>query len=187
MKCPKCQNEINGNAKFCIKCGCNLAEAMANANQAMKPVQQVQKSVCVKCGAELMPGARFCTKCGTPVEAKPAAPTTPVTPVAPTTPVTPVPQAKPVAPTTPATPTTPVTPVPQARPISPTPSAPQNDDEKTLFLFGNDTGVDSSRTVHIDNTGNGANVTGNQYGNIVGTPNQMTEHSSTWKYCSSGE
>ena len=61
MKCPKCQNEINGNAKFCIKCGCNLAEAMANANQAMKPVQQVQKSVCVKCGAELMPGARFCT------------------------------------------------------------------------------------------------------------------------------
>ena len=173
MKCPKCQNEINGNAKFCIKCGCNIAEAMANANQAMKPVQQVQKSVCVKCGAELMPGARFCTKCGTPVEAKPAAPTTPVTPVAPTTPVTPVPQAKPVAPTTPATPTTPVTPVPQARPISPTPSAPQNDDEKTLFLFGNDTGVDSSRTVHIDNTGNGANVTGNQYGNIVGTPNQM--------------
>lgn len=66
MKCPKCQNEINNNAKFCTKCGCNLAAAVANANQAEKQVQQPKQLTCVKCGAGLMPGAKFCTKCGTP-------------------------------------------------------------------------------------------------------------------------
>ena len=33
MKCPKCQSEIKDNAKFCTKCGCNLAEELAK----MKP------------------------------------------------------------------------------------------------------------------------------------------------------
>ena len=63
MKCPKCQNEVSDNARFCTKCGCNLEEARA----AMKP------NVCTKCGAALIPNAKFCTKCGTQVTAmKPA-------------------------------------------------------------------------------------------------------------------
>ena len=65
MKCPKCQNEIVNNAKFCTKCGCNLAAAMAAP--VSQPAQQIQKPTCVKCGSELMPAAKFCTKCGTPV------------------------------------------------------------------------------------------------------------------------
>lgn len=57
MKCPKCQNEISNNAKYCAECGCNLAEEMTKAQEAKQPV-------CKKCGARLIQGARFCTKCG---------------------------------------------------------------------------------------------------------------------------
>ncbi|MBQ6787697.1 MAG: zinc ribbon domain-containing protein [Lachnospiraceae bacterium] len=64
MKCPKCQNEIRNNAKFCTMCGCDLAAAMANPIN--KQVQPIQSATCVKCGGALMPGAKFCTKCGTP-------------------------------------------------------------------------------------------------------------------------
>lgn len=71
MKCPKCQNEINSNAKFCTKCGCNLAVEMANA--AKKSAMQTSQQVCAKCGATLTAGAMFCTKCGTPVKAEGAA------------------------------------------------------------------------------------------------------------------
>ena len=116
MKCPKCQNEINTNARFCVKCGCNIAEALANANQQAKPVSQ---AVCAKCGAELMPGAKFCTKCGTPI----------------------------------------------------TPAVPQEDDEKTVLLFTEDTNSANSQSVHNNHVGNGVNAAGNQYGNIVDTPN----------------
>lgn len=69
MKCPKCQNEINSNAKFCTKCGCNLAAEMAKS--AAKPAGPGQAPVCAKCGANLMPGAKFCTKCGTPAAPAP--------------------------------------------------------------------------------------------------------------------
>lgn len=64
MKCPKCQTEINNNAKFCTKCGCNLAAEMAKT--AAKAPSQVSSAACAKCGAALKPGAKFCTKCGTP-------------------------------------------------------------------------------------------------------------------------
>lgn len=116
MKCPKCQNEIIGNAKFCTKCGCNLAEVMANEKQVMKPV-------CVKCGAELMPGAKFCTKCGTPTaSAAPSAPaeSTPVTLAKPATPVTPTATAAPSAPT----PVTPSAPIAASTPVTSTPVTP---------------------------------------------------------------
>lgn len=65
MKCPKCQAEINNNAKFCTKCGCNLAAEMAKAttNTSAPAVS----GTCVKCGASLKPEAKFCVKCGTPV------------------------------------------------------------------------------------------------------------------------
>ena len=140
MKCPKCQSEIKDNAKFCTKCGCNLAEELAKMKPAapQQPVQpQVQQDkVCVKCGAPIKPGARFCTKCGTPV-AQPApvqptveAPKPAPTPVQPTqtpqpkaaTPVQPAPTPQPKA----ATPVQPApTPQPKAvTPVQPTP-APQ--------------------------------------------------------------
>ena len=61
MKCPKCQTEIMSNARFCTKCGCNLAVEMANAAKASKTVPTVS---CTKCGAALKPGAKFCVKCG---------------------------------------------------------------------------------------------------------------------------
>ncbi|MDE7031470.1 MAG: zinc ribbon domain-containing protein, partial [Lachnospiraceae bacterium] len=61
MKCPKCQTEINSNAKFCTKCGCNLASEMA---KVMRPPAPSREPACAKCGAPLKPGARFCTKCG---------------------------------------------------------------------------------------------------------------------------
>ena len=140
MKCPKCQSEIKDNAKFCTKCGCNLAEELAKMKPAapQQPVQpQVQQDkVCVKCGAPIKPGARFCTKCGTPV-AQPApvqptveAPKPAPTPVQPTqtpqpkaaTPVqsAPTPQPKAATPVQPAP-----TPQPKAvTPVQPTP-APQ--------------------------------------------------------------
>ncbi len=140
MKCPKCQSEIKDNAKFCTKCGCNLAEELAKMKPAapQQPVQPQaqQDKVCVKCGAPIKPGARFCTKCGTPV-AQPApvqptveAPKPAPTPVQPTqtpqpkaaTPVQPAPTPQPKA----ATPVQPApTPQPKAvTPVQPTP-APQ--------------------------------------------------------------
>lgn len=61
MKCPKCQTEINSNAKYCTKCGCNLA---AEAAKAARPSAPSPSTSCVKCGAALKPGAKFCIKCG---------------------------------------------------------------------------------------------------------------------------
>ena len=60
MKCPKCQAEINNNARFCTKCGCNLAVEVAKV-KSPEPVSTVS---CTKCGAVLKPGAKFCVKCG---------------------------------------------------------------------------------------------------------------------------
>ena len=138
MKCPKCQTEIKSNAKFCTKCGCNLAVEMAKM-QATAPQQQpIQQSVqtqqvqmkptCAKCGSPLMPGARFCTKCGTPVAAAPQSPVTsaPVQAAAKTsvTPAAAVPVQPPVTPTptpqipvTTVTPQIPVTPVTSQTPV----------------------------------------------------------------------
>lgn len=80
MKCPKCQNEIQNNAKFCTKCGCNIAEAMANANPASE-IQSVPKSFCTKCGTKLKDGVKFCTKCGAPIAPVAVAPQTAASPV----------------------------------------------------------------------------------------------------------
>ena len=135
MKCPKCQSEIKDNAKFCTKCGCNLAEELAKMKPAapQQPVQpQVQQDkVCVKCGAPIKLGARFCTKCGTPV-AQPApvqptveAPKPAPAPVQPTQ--TPQPKAPaPVQPTQTPQPkaATPVQPAPTPQPKAATPVQP---------------------------------------------------------------
>ena len=47
-KCPKCQKDVAGPAKFCPECG---AEFPLN-------------SFCAKCGAALQAGAKFCPACG---------------------------------------------------------------------------------------------------------------------------
>lgn len=152
MKCPKCQTEIKSNAKFCTKCGCNLAVEMSKM-QATAPQQQtIQQSVqtqqvqmkptCAKCGSPLMPGARFCTKCGTPAAAAPVQP--PVTPT-PQIPVTPATSQTPVQTSTqeprvpaqpPVQPQSPIQTTP--KPGIPTPQAPVSvpvQEEKTLYIF----------------------------------------------------
>ena len=123
MKCPKCQSEIKDNAKFCTKCGCNLAEELAKMKPAapQQPVQpQVQQDkVCVKCGAPIKLGARFCTKCGTPVaQPAPVQPTVEAPKPAPA-PVQPTQTPQPKAPT-PVQPTQ----TPQPKAATPVQSAP---------------------------------------------------------------
>jgi Double zinc ribbon len=52
-RCPQCQHDNPGDAKFCLECGVRLA---------LK---------CVACGTELPGGAKFCKECGQAV-GKPA-------------------------------------------------------------------------------------------------------------------
>src|SRR5262244_1431396 len=60
MRCPRCQHDNPGEAKFCQECGNRLAMA------------------CPACGEKLPAGAKFCSKCGAPVVAgaafRPSAP-----------------------------------------------------------------------------------------------------------------
>jgi len=45
MKCPRCQEEIPQQAKFCLGCAAPLAQA------------------CTRCGTQLPVGAKFCPEC----------------------------------------------------------------------------------------------------------------------------
>lgn len=47
MNCPKCEKPINGNEKYCSKCGTQLFKK------------------CIKCGNELTLDEQFCPRCGT--------------------------------------------------------------------------------------------------------------------------
>ncbi len=47
MICPKCDNPINGNEKYCSKCGTQLFKK------------------CIKCGNEITLDEQFCPRCGT--------------------------------------------------------------------------------------------------------------------------
>lgn len=58
-ECPKCKKILKPNAKFCSECGTPLEEFSA---EAKKP------SICKKCKAELAPDDKFCSICGTPVD-----------------------------------------------------------------------------------------------------------------------
>ena len=44
MKCPKCQTEIKSNAKFCTKCGCNLAVEMSKMQAYAQRKLQLEAS-----------------------------------------------------------------------------------------------------------------------------------------------
>ena len=52
MKCPKCNNELSDNIKFCTRCGTKIDNNPGKA------------TFCSKCGAQLKAGAKFCSKCG---------------------------------------------------------------------------------------------------------------------------
>ncbi len=52
MRCTQCQTDNPPQAKFCLGCGAQLAQA------------------CVRCGAELPGGVRFCFQCGQPLAAE---------------------------------------------------------------------------------------------------------------------
>ena len=54
MKCPQCQTENRGNAKFCRECGNRL------------------EHICVKCGTAYTPGSKFCDQCGHNLAPSPA-------------------------------------------------------------------------------------------------------------------
>src|SRR4029453_8707711 len=49
MRCPQCQHENPGDAKFCLQCGRRRA------------------LMCTACATELPAGAKFCKECGAPV------------------------------------------------------------------------------------------------------------------------
>jgi len=46
--CPKCEAPLEGNVKFCPKCGANVKE----------------KHFCTSCGKPMEPGTKFCPECG---------------------------------------------------------------------------------------------------------------------------
>jgi membrane protease subunit (stomatin/prohibitin family) len=46
--CPKCEAPLEGNVKFCPKCGANVK----------------QKAFCTSCGKPMEPGTKFCPECG---------------------------------------------------------------------------------------------------------------------------
>jgi len=58
MRCPHCDADTPGGAKFCIECG--------------TPV----RARCPQCGADTLPRAKFCGECGTPLSGQPTAPPT---------------------------------------------------------------------------------------------------------------
>lgn len=60
MICPKCQNEIQADARFCDKCGFRVPET----SQIPETKAAIFESVCIKCGAKLKPDAKFCEECG---------------------------------------------------------------------------------------------------------------------------
>lgn len=61
--CPQCGAPIKDTAKFCMKCGCNLAQYEAAHAGGI---------FCPECGARLEEGALFCPECGFRLDDAPA-------------------------------------------------------------------------------------------------------------------
>lgn len=59
-QCPKCQKEIKDSAKFCPKCGCNIAKYTEEN-------QEQENLFCTECGNMLEPNSEYCTECGAKV------------------------------------------------------------------------------------------------------------------------
>ena len=56
--CPKCGEQIKETLKFCVYCGCNMAQEEAKA----------KAKFCGECGAQIEDGMRFCGECGAKVD-----------------------------------------------------------------------------------------------------------------------
>ncbi|MBQ9715293.1 MAG: zinc ribbon domain-containing protein, partial [Clostridia bacterium] len=57
--CPKCGEQIKDTLKFCVYCGCNIAQEE----------EKNKTKFCGECGAELVEGMKFCGECGAKVGA----------------------------------------------------------------------------------------------------------------------
>jgi len=56
--CPKCGEQIKETLKFCVHCGCNIAQEEA----------KTKAKFCGECGAQIEDGMKFCGECGAKVE-----------------------------------------------------------------------------------------------------------------------
>ncbi len=74
-KCPKCQTEVDENAKFCPSCGYNFeSDQLMKCPSCGKDIPKTSKfcpecgkpivTKCLKCGTEIPAGAKFCPNCG---------------------------------------------------------------------------------------------------------------------------
>jgi predicted amidophosphoribosyltransferase len=52
--CPACGKGYQAGDRFCVRCGGELPQAQAAADELL----------CPSCGAAMRPGDRFCAKCG---------------------------------------------------------------------------------------------------------------------------
>ncbi len=80
VKCPKCNNDLPANAKFCFECGTKIEQIKENeiicpscGNKTPKGkfciecgYQLINK--CSQCGTEIPQGAKFCPECGNKME-----------------------------------------------------------------------------------------------------------------------
>ncbi len=57
--CPKCGEQIKDTLKFCVYCGCNIAQEEAKA----------KAKFCGECGAQIEDGMKFCGECGAKIDA----------------------------------------------------------------------------------------------------------------------
>ncbi|MEM1995518.1 MAG: zinc-ribbon domain-containing protein, partial [Thermoplasmatales archaeon] len=74
-KCPKCQSDVDENAKFCPNCGYDLMSTETikcpycgkEIPKSSKFCPECGKAIvqkCSKCGADIPPGSKFCPNCG---------------------------------------------------------------------------------------------------------------------------
>ena len=76
-KCPKCENSLPENAKFCLECGTKIEALADNEMICPKCGKKTPKGKfcmecghplvnrCPNCGAEVPQGGKFCLECGT--------------------------------------------------------------------------------------------------------------------------
>jgi len=64
--CPKCQQMVGSNIKFCGKCGYQI-----DSSGVTNPTASSETFPCDKCGCEIIKGAKFCPNCSDPVFACP--------------------------------------------------------------------------------------------------------------------
>lgn len=60
-KCPKCNNEINANMRFCSKCGFDIKKYEHDLWLAKYEDEEKNKIVCTECGEKLDKEATYCT------------------------------------------------------------------------------------------------------------------------------